>query len=540
MKQPREIQFNNGDLSLIILLVLIFLVVIILTIFIIGYFVRRMRANINTLSTEMVNVRSEVVVGVKDKVVYKTPITAQGTSTTESIGLDDFIYALSINPESKTFRELLKLIENGATKAQLNKKFKAIEEHKILVTLKYSDNRASVAVIEIEKDTKELDEYLKLQVSESFFYFKKKEVFKEILTDDIEHLNDHKLYQAIYKDVRSIKAKGWTIVKIQNALEILPTWKDNITNTIQMTKIRFLLKSAGINSYLGKSGDVYFVQPTGRSSNHFTVSREWSNKIYSMLENNKKHYFDITSDEIRITTYNDMVKDNKSINIALMIVEILSEQPTENNSKKVLELIETRAAKIQARATLLVKEMKDGPFPMEQTTYKLKESSPKGIVEFYLDVELEALSEIIDYSFQHKRDILQFSLKEAMKRSKKYPTLITTIMFDLKNLHLLSAVTKNIPSRENFYVSIAEDGTFYTRDEMKLLVDKIIDNGYKTMQLVRGINDGDIDLTVSLRPEYILYTKDFSKIEDPTEMINIATARIKTVKDKKTKIINIK
>lgn len=537
----KELNNESGDILLGVIISLAVLLVVAIIIFGFAFFIKKIRNDIDNLTEEMINVRSEVVISVKEKMVYKTIVNNKTGTRTESYSLDDFIYSLSLNPESKVFRELLKLIDNGSTKTQLLNKFKTIEDYKILVTLKYSEIKASVAIIEIDKDNKNIEEFISFQLSESFFIFKKKEMFQDILTDEINQLNEYKLSQALLKDVKAVKTKGWTIVKIENSRELLPTWKDYLINILQMAKVRYLLKENGIESHFGTDGAVYFVQASGRSSNYFTISKEWNSKIHSMLSNNKSYYFDITSDELKVTTSNDFVKDSRSVNTSLIMISIISkEKQNEKISKSFVDTATHRSAEIHSKASRLLKEMKEGPFPMMNTEFQVREKSPKGIIEFYIDFPQISSQDEISYSALHKREILLLTLKEALKRSSRFNQKICTVMFEMKDLNILASVAKTLDPKDNFYFSFSEDDSIYTKEELNILFNQIKSSGHKLIQLIRNLDDGSITINLAMKPDYILYTKDFSKMKDENELHNINLAKLNTIKDKKARIINIK
>lgn len=537
----RELKLTTPEIigSVLISLLVLFLVIIILFGF--YYFIRKSKLQIDELAESMINDKSEIIIGVKEKQVYKKSLSNYDSDKVENMNLDDFIYMISLNPESKNLRELLKLIDNGATKTQLNKKYKSLDKHKVIVTLKYSDTKASVAVIDIDYDNKTIDEYIKFQLSESFFSFKKKETFKNILDDPIETLNEHKLFQVISKATKSVRTKGWTLVKIQHKKEMLPTTKDYETNILQMAKIKYLLKQESITSFLSESGALYFVCPSGRNSNHFSIYRNWTSKIQSLLANNKNYYFDITSDEVLITTANDFVKDSRSINTTLMNVEALSElSASDKNNKKIVDEVFKTSSEIHREASALVKAMKEGPFPMMKTEYSIIQNSPKAVIEYYLDLPLQTISDITNHSFQHKRDIILLTYKEALKRSKKEKNKITTVMFDFKNLSVLSSALPDASPDSNFYLSFAEDDTSWNRERFSKQFSSLRSQGHKLIQLVRNLEDGSTAIHIAMKPQYILYTKDFSKVDDPKENIKINLAKLNTVKERQVKILNIK
>ncbi len=537
----KSLEMTKPEILLAIILTLLVLLCVICIIIVFGYFTRKMAIKIDNLSHDMINQKSEVLIGIKEKKVYKQVLNDVSGKKSQTLALDDFIYFLSINPESKSFRELLKLIDNDATKTQITKKYKSLSEDKLLVTLKYSETRASVAWIEIEKNTKDLEGYIKLQLTESFFSFKKKDSFQNIFNEEIQLLDEHKLYLAMNKDAKAVRTKGWTIVKVENSKRLLKTGKEHATNIVQMCKLRYLLKEQGISSHLSSEGSLYFVSPSGRSSNHFTIAKEWNNKITSLLDSSKNYYFDLTEDEVRITTANDFIKDNKSINKALMMVEILSESThQQRQSKSFVEETWERVDTIHREASSLLKQMKEGPFPIKNTEYDLKETNAKKLVEYYLDMQLTILSQIVRYSYLHKKEIVSLTFNEASKRSAKLKNKIGVVMFDMKNLNILSSLSKKVQARENFLLAFAEDGANYSMEEMNRLFKSLRNEGHEFMQLIRDIEDGSIKIHLSMLPKYILLTKDFSKIHDEEEKINRTLALIEEAKDKKVKIFSLK
>lgn len=532
---------SQAEIIEAVVLTLLILIIVISLIVIFGYFIKRITSNIENLTHNMLNQKSEVLIGIKEKKVYKQFLNDPSGNKSQTISLDDFIYSLSINPESKTFRELLKLIENGSPQTQIIKKYKSLSQDKLLVTLKYSKERVSVAWIKIEKNAKDIDRYIRLQMTESFFSYKKKENFKNIFNEEIQLLDENKLYNAINKDVKSVRTKGWTLVKIENSNELIDTWKEKNINIIQMCKMRWLLKENGINAHISANGSLYFVKPGGRSSNHFTVKKEWNNKILSLLDSNKQYYFDVTKDEIRVTTSNDIVKDNKSINKGLMTVGILSESThQERSSKTYIKEVWERVDKIHQKASELVKTMKEGQFPIKSTEYDLAETNSLKIVEYYLDMQLSTISEIVKYSFMHKKDIIQLTFSEASKRTYRFKNKIGIVMFDMKNLSILSSISKKVPARENFLLAFVEDGVKYSMEEMNKMFSILREDGHRFMQFIRDIEDGLLKIHLSMKPDYVFLTKSFGKIHDEKESINKTLIMLKTIKDKNVKILSVK
>lgn len=516
-------------------------VIVILILFGFSFFVKKIKQDIEFVKEKMINIRSEVIISVEDKMVYKKIVNNKKGVTTESVTLDDFIYSLSINPESKNFRELLKLIENGSTKVQLGKKLKSIEDNKILVTLKYSETRASIAVIEMDAENKEYDKFIKFQLSESFFSFKKKESFRDILRDEVKFLNEHKMFQAVTKSVKGLKTKGWTVLKIENAYETIPTWKDNLINTMQLIKIKFLLKEEGIESFLSNERALYCIVTSGRNSNPISIYRNWNNKIGLLLSASKQYYFDISSSEVTVTTANDFVKDSRAINTTLMAVDMLSRlSASDKVNKKVIDDINAKTLKIHEDASALLKEAKESKLPIIATEFELKQKTPKGIVEFSLDLPVEDIDVILKNSYQHKRELILLSIKEAMKKSNKYKTKLNTIMFDIKNASIIASLVQNIEPKDNFYISFAQDETRYTVEQLNGWFRSMRHKGHKLIQLIRTLDDGSTKIHIAMKPEYILYTKDFSKVEDKEEKININLSKLNTIKKKNVKILNIK
>lgn len=521
-------------------LLLIFIVFLIIFGFM--FVIRIIKSNINVLTNEMVNTKSEIIIDINEKIVYKKNLNNKNNSDNiESMSLDDFIYSISLNPESKIFRELLKLIENDAPKTQIISKFKSIEEHEFFITLKYSENRASIARVSIKKELKNIDGYFKFNLDESYFAFRKKELFQNILQTKIEPLNKQQLFQAITKDVKSIRTKGWTLIKIKNSNFVLPSKKDYSTNIIQMTKLKFLLKQEGIDARLSKNGSLYFAQHTGRNSDHFWVQKNWSNKINSLLNINKLYYFDITSDEVVVSTSNGTIKDTRNINTALIIVDMISElDKDEKNSRHIYQEIKVKTEQINENVYELNRNIRDSLIPINKTEYSIRERSPKSVVEFYLDLDVSIVSDIINYSYKYKDEIINEIVKAVQKESKKYHGKICTLMFEMKSLPLLEESLVDENSVNNFYISIKEDDSKYPRGMMNEMFSNLRKRNYKFVHLISDIDDGSAKIHISMKPDYILYTKDFSKVIDTEEKINISHMKLSNVKEKNVKILNVK
>lgn len=533
-------KLDHSQIIEVIFLTMLILTFVVLIVVLFGFLVKQVEHDMNKVTKKMINSNSNVVIDIEKKLVYKTQLNNKERKEIETLKLDDFIYSLSINPETKTFRELLKLINNNATKTQILNKYKSIKHFNTLTTLKYSDTKASIAMLEIEKNNKEVGEYIKFKLNESFFSFKKNEQFREFLVDEIVQFDENELHQELYKDVMNLKAKGWTLIKIQNLNESLLTEKDNFINLVQMLKLKLILKNIGINSYISKQNELFFAHSTGKVNDYFLIRKYWENKIQALLNKEKLYYFDLSSNEILINTTSDIIKDPGTVDVALMVLEKLSsELNTNRNSKTIIDNAKLNANEINLSAIEFLKEYENKSLSMMYLEDEFIERSPKSIVEFYPDSPEYNLSEIINHSYMNKEKIILIILEQAMNEMVKHKNKLCTVVFNLKNIYALANVLEDIKPNNKLMFSIAEDGTKYTKSELNKCFSKIRSKGHELIQLIKDVEDGSTELYISMKPKYVIYTKDFSKI-DIEEKISIGLDKLKIAKDKKTIILNTK
>ncbi len=525
----------------IFILVMIIIIPIIVIVF---YFIFRYLDNkSNETIYESSNRISEIRVDINERQVYVQTSSILGYDSQRIYKLEDFIYMISLNPDSKQFRELLKLINNKSSNKLIEEKFLSIK-NKMIPFIASFENKKFLSVASLQEYDK-TNKIIQIQVSESNITPNKKEEFINFLETPIIKYRKDEILSAFSKEVKDIKTKGWNLVKITNVSEILDAEKEYFLNSIQLIKIKILLEKYGYKPMLSHGGELFFLLAGTRKTNNISINRELNNIISSILPTKNKAKLNILNlniDDLKILSTYENNKNISSLNKAFIKISLLSE--LENNSiitKKMLKELDEYANELDAQANKLIKEAKDSHKKSFIVIEKnISNRGFRNIIEFDYNIPKDRIRELMKYSIRHKNELLKLLIEYANKNSKKYSEDLTSIMINSNDIPLVSKIVSKIKRSKNFYIAIFENSNIYNSDSYINAINIIKGEGYELIQLIRDVNEGSLNILRNSKPEYVLLIDRMIEQNDLEQKLSVQLKKIELTKPKNTKILKLK
>ena len=219
------------------LIEIFFLSMVLSFLFMLFFFIILFILNKKIHKTVKPNYYSKIKIDTNKKIVYMNPVRKDSSFKEEVYSLDDFIYMISITPDSKNLRELFKLIVNERSKGVIEEKMRMLEDV-ILFTFEREGEKKSYAMLFSNPATKNLDN-LYFEMAETFISPKDKEI--KIFNNEFSLFSDEKIFNLLYKDIKKISGtnnKRWVITKISYKYNMIPTQKSRKSRIINSNKIK--------------------------------------------------------------------------------------------------------------------------------------------------------------------------------------------------------------------------------------------------------------------------------------------------------------
>ncbi len=494
---------------------------------------KKIRINFDNLS----NTISEFRVDIKEKTVFVKRSTKDGQIKKEIYSLDKFIYMISLNPDSKSFRELLKLINNDVEEENLIKKIRTIKNF-VSFFINYDNEKKSLAYTRIILDGNGISKFLKFQVFESFIH--PKNISNNFLMNKIEYYNDLEIFEKIKKDVLSFRGENWSLVKICLKEKSLITSKEQLILDIYSLKIKWILKQQKINSYINNKNEIIFAKPITKKT--FSNSQKyWVNMINSFFINNKHNdYLDININDFQIISLSEKSKELDVINLLLIFSKLLSE----SSDKKIIEdhhkfmKLKNEAKKISFNSEKLISGLKSGKIEIRNKQMEIVEGESQTIIDYFIDANDQEINDILKYCYKNKMEILNFVINYVYEEAKTQLNNIFTTQFDIYLVDHLIPILENLEKTPNFYITLLEDinvTNYYLY--WKNLFNRISSKEFNFIQMIKNIDKHSINFSRSIKPKIILISKNNKYKYDYTFNNNINFNNLNFNKGEKTKLL---
>ncbi len=522
---------------LIILLVSLFLMVVIF-----GSITSSYRFKIKRFTKHMSPFRTECYIKISTKKVYIKE-TRMGKISKEFIyDLEDFIYMLSINPDSKSFRELLKLVNNEASENRIKSHLKTLPDT-FIYFVDYKDGRRSLAFSNINPEQDFEDEIFFQTKSAELMRDKKTIVSDEILDDPIEALSEIEIHSAIMKETRRFVSKGVTLFKISPKNDFIDSSKDFYLNTIQGLSIKREFAALGIKMFTCARGNLYGVINNERRRTYNSVNKYWINKfnlIFSKLNKRNKEYIGGNIKNYSINIYVTNSKDEKTVNKG-MIFNNLSAEMNKNGKPIVFQILEKRAEEISIMSDSLAKDLKDRKDVVKSNKNIIAERGVKPIHEVYLDFPNELLQTVLKYSFKERKLIIETLIKRANKIAVKYKEDTITVNVDIWAVHDSVIILRKNKLKKNIHLMILEHNKIKPlRHLLTTMANELKELNVPVSQYVADENGANVDLYRIFESKYILLAKGLNDSTLVSDNFKLNLNNIINIKDKDSKIINIR
>lgn len=522
------------------ILIMFVLALLLLAIFLsIGKFNARLT---NKYSKYMPIHNSILNINLEQRVVEIIEISKNRYGEVYTYPIDEFIYMLSINSESKEFRELLKLINNNATTKKIKEKLLTVNKS-FMCLITFAERNKSLTMININPE-QEFEDVITSQLhSSQIAYFKRKKQALE--TDFIQGKylprEDSEIYSEIIKQSKKFLSKGVTIIKISPKYNFVDSNKDYFQLIIQANLIKETLQRNNINFNLGRDGSLYAVVANDRKRNAMSVQRAWTFKIESMLPKPKhKEYIDIDIDAYNIQTYKTSARDSNSINEALIFVNLTSEIKRDGSDFN-FGAVTLEANSINETGALIVKAIKDNKLEVKTAEFEIIERGIKSIQEIYIDYPSEVIDAIIKYSFKHKRILLEGLLNACNKVANKSKDKMFMVNIEITNIPEINKYLSTTKLKPNLHLAFVErENINHFHLQITNSIDLIKEKKIKTIQYVLDESGPFVNMYRHTKSEYILIAKGLTEAATLSDMFKINLKNLENIKEKTTKIINIK
>ncbi len=484
---------------------------------------------------------SKGFIDIKEKTVIIKEISKVREGETHSYKLEDFIYMISINPASKDFRELLKMINSSATDKKIHDKMMATPKSFSFI-IDYNDKRRTLSMVNINP-YEELDEgiHFQMQNNELISNTRKSHIDMDFLEETLSPSNDSEIFSNLVKASKKFLSKGVTVIKISPKHSFIEAGKDYMLNLIQFTTLKRELAKLNINCYLGRDGSLYSIVANDRKKNFVVVQKTWEAKIAAMFPKVKRfEYVDLDIEDLNIDTFITQNKDPKSISEALIYVNLVSENKRKKIEFDAAELIHDAKA-INISADEILKALKEKKPPIRKVENPIIERGFKSIYEVFIDYPEEILDPILKFSFRHKREILDLLIKQTNKEATKGKTQNIGVGIDLLMLPEIIKIIETEKLKPNVFLVFKErDRVRHYQEQLEEAIKSLKDNGVKTIQHIHNEHGGNVKMYRLLKPDLILVSKGLNSSIVLSDNLKINLNALENIKEKETKIINLK
>ncbi len=484
---------------------------------------------------------SRGIINIEKRTVTLVEINKVRDGETHTYNIEDFVYMISINPASKEFRELLKMINSKATSKKIHAKMKSIP-NVFLFLIDYDDKRRTLSMANVNP-YEEYDEeiHFQMQNNELVSNVKKSHIDMDFLEESLIPSADFEIFTQLFKTSKKFLSKGVTIIKISPKHSFIETGKDYLLNLIQLTSLKRALAKQSMHCSLSRDGSLYSIVANDRKKSFLSVQKNWEAKITSMFPKIRKfEHVDLGIEDFNIDTCIVANKDSKSIAEALIFVNLISEFKRKKESYDIAELIhEAKAINISAEE--IIKALKDKKPPIRKIENPIIERGFKSIYEVYIDYPKELLDPIIKYSFKHKKDILEILIVRANKEATKSKTQNIAITVDAFSIPEIIEIIKDEPMKPNVHIVYQErERVRHYQEQLEESVKILKEKGIKTIQLIHNEKGGSVKMYRIFKPEYIMVAKGLNNASTLSDNLKINLNTLKNIKEKETKIINLK
>ncbi len=483
---------------------------------------------------------SEGYIDIVNKQAIIIEVRRKGEMKQYTYDLDEFIYMISINPDSKPFRELCKIIRNGATKARIKKQMTSLIDIFMFI-IDYHDGRRSLCYNNINKN-QEFEDKIYFQINNNeLLPEKKSSVKKDFLDNSLMAISDSEIFTGIHKEAKRLVSKGVTLMKISPKNDFLESNKDYLLNVIQLVNFTKELNDLGVKTFLSDDGSIYGIISNDRKRTHNSVQKLWINKIQSAFAKRKWsiEYMNTDIDDYNINTFVTTSKDSFSINEAMMFINIASEV-TRSNGTYNYDVIKTKASEIAESSEFIIKQIKEKKNVIKHNKNVIEERGVKPFHELFLDFPKEFLDPVIFYSFKDKKDILEHIIKEANKLALKHKTDNIGINIDVNSIREIQNIIKTIKIKPNVHILISEPERIrHLKYKLEKVSNLLRENKVKTVQYIKSENGGNINVYRTFKPDYIMLVKGLNDSTVVSDKFKLNLKNIENIKQKEVKIINI-
>ncbi len=484
---------------------------------------------------------SKGYINIEEKTVTIKEISKVRAGEVHKYDLEDFIYMISINPASKDFRELLKMINGGANSKKVHDKMLATPKV-FLFIIDYNDKRRTLSMINMNP-YEEFDKgiHFQMQNNELISNTRKSHIDMEFLEETLMPSTDSEIFTNLVKASKKFLSKGVTVIKISPKHSFIEAGKDYLLNLIQFTTLKRELSKLNINCYLGRDGSLYSIVANDRKKNFMIVQKTWEAKIAAMFPKVKRfEYVDLDIEDLNIDTFIIPNKDAKSISEALIYVNLVSENKRKKIEFDTRELIHDAKA-INISADEILKVLKEKRPPIRKVENPVIERGVKSIYEIFIDYPQEILDPILKFSFRHKKEIFEILIKHANKEATKSKTQTIGITIDILALPEIIKTIESEKLKPNVYLVFKErERVRHYQDQLEQSIESIKKLGVKTIQLIHDERGGNVKMYRLIKPEYIVVSKGLNNSLTLSDILKINLNTLENIKEKETKIINLK
>ncbi len=484
---------------------------------------------------------TRVEVHIEKKVVRLYEISENRFGENFEIKIEDFIYMISINPESKEFREVLKLINNDASHKKIKDKLKTVN-HSFICLITFTNKNKALTLVNINSE-QEFENVISAQLHSSQVAFSKRKtpIEMKFIENDYLPLSDTKIFNNLNKQSKKYLSKGVTLIKVASKYKYIDSAKDHLLGVIESNLIKDVLSKHNLHFHLGRDGSLYGIVPNDRKRNLLTVQKSWMVKFESYFPKNKiQEYIDVKLENYSIHTYLTSTRDSNAINEALVYVNLVSDFGKEGGSVDNGSLI-LEASSIHDVGVEITRMIKDGKLETKNAENQIVERGIKSLSEVYIDYPHEVLDSVIKYSFKHKRLILEGMIENANKEAAKSKDQLFFVNVDETSLPEIHKYLSNTKIKDNLYIAFIEKERvkhFYYQiiNSVKLLKEKEI----KTIQVVIDERGPFKDVYRLTKSEFVLISKGLNTSTILSDNFKINLKIIEEIKEKNTRIITIK
>ncbi|BDU67657.1 MAG: hypothetical protein TYPL_3100 [Candidatus Tyloplasma litorale] len=500
--------------------------------------------NIESSYNNMADLYSSVELNIKTRKIKFIPQN-NGEFKSREYNIEEFIYMISTNSETRNFKDFLKKINNKVDLKVLNELISNLNES-ILLSISYIDETTTIGVIYINNNSKIVNGKWKFQIAETKL-LENTSLDISYFNRGIKEYDDDEIFNLVSKDIKNLKTKGFTLMKIASKYKLVSSTKDFLILKLQLLRLSQILENKEFKTYLSEDGSIYVLNQSIRRNNHFLINRVWNNVIRSYFsKKSSNEYIDFKIEDFNIFAIAETRKDKGKINEAFIKLNLIYKESLNLNklSYKKIKDIFYKANNLNQESIKIIKLLKDKQPIIRSASYKLKERQPNLIHEFFIDYSIEIIKDIVDYSFRYKKQIIELVLGYSNQKAKtvKFKNDLVAVMLEVSNISLVSKIIPKLGKiSENFYIAFAENtndrNDFFSWRNSAASITK---NNCGIIQLIRDEKEGSIKLTRSIKPSYILLSKTFINEKVHSKEISIKLKVFKNTLDKKTKIISIK